>query len=246
MINELLNAILTCLLIADVVERRFPAEFQLFVVETSYKCIYLFSKLQIAFTQTNALVNKYIDSNPTLSKIKDNVNACLKVSGFPIAQVWIKNGKPLQLFGSNSDKNTDYDFSIVSWYSETEKCVNKQLVYEKENPDGIKLSKSSDIKFMLIEIKIGENEPYKIDLKNNDFNYYLIDNRFTKEFFIYYLINHLKIQELISNDDKFTVKIIDHDVNTIEINFTNKNESIVLEKSGYKVLIENEEKEKEE
>ena len=46
----------------------------------------------------------------------------------------------------------------------------------------------------------------------------------------------LKIGEEIKDDDKFNLKIIDHDVNTVELDFTDKNESILLEKSGYKLL----------
>jgi hypothetical protein len=72
-------------------------------------------------------------------------------------------------------------------------------------------------------------------LKTEEFNFYMIGNRFTKQFFIYYLTQILKISEEIKDDDKFSLKIIDHDVNTIELDFTEKNENIILEKTGYKL-----------
>ena len=97
---------------------------------------------------------------------------------------------------------------------------------------------------MLIEIKIGESEPHKIDLKTDKFNYYLVGNKFTKSFFIFYLKNYLEVDD-IKSDTQMTLKIIDHDVNRIEINFTDKNESILLEKNGYKLLIPNDNQEKE-
>ena len=91
---------------------------------------------------------------------------------------------------------------------------------------------------MLIEFKAGDNI-YKIDLETDIFNYYLIGNRFTKDFFVYYVKKYINKNNTINENDKCSVKIIDHDVNNIEIEFTDKNESILLEKNGYKLNITN-------
>jgi hypothetical protein len=83
---------------------------------------------------------------------------------------------------------------------------------------------------------IGENK-YKIDLKTDTYNFYLVGNEFKEKFFIYYLQQHLKINQLIDyTHDKLTLKILDHNVNALTIEFTDKLESIVLEKNGYKIL----------
>ena len=230
MINELLNSILTCVLIADVIERRFPAGFQSFVVEISYNCIYLFSKLQIIISNSNEKLNNIIDNNNTLLKIKSDIKNLLKPC-ITIAHEFIKDGKPIYLLNENE---TDYDFSIVSWADEKNSYINKKLVYDKE-PLTLSLSDECDIKFILIEIKIGDNNPYKIDLKTDKFNYYLVENKFNKQFFIFYLHNYLEITE-INYDEKINLKFIDHDVNTFEIEFTDKHETIVLEKNGYKFI----------
>ena len=230
MIKELLNSILTCVLIADVIERRFPSDFQSFVVGISYNCIYLFSKLQIFLSNSNEKLNNMIDNNNTLLKIKSDIQNLLKPC-ITIAHEFIKDGKPIYLFNENE---TDYDFSIVSWADEKNSYINKKLVYDKE-PFTLPLSDECDIKFILIEIKIGDNNPYKIDLKTDKFNYYLLENKFNKQFFIFYLHNYLEIKE-INYDDKINLKLIDHDVNTFEIEFTDKNESIILEKNGYKII----------
>jgi hypothetical protein len=63
----------------------------------------------------------------------------------------------------------------------------------------------------------------------------VVGNSFNKQFFIYYLKEILKISEEIKDDDKFNLKILDHNVNTIEIDFTDQNENIILEKTGYKL-----------
>ena len=117
MINELLNSILTCVLIADVIERRFPSEFQSFVVEISYNCIYLFSKFQIFLSNSNTKLNNIIDNNNTLLKIKSDIKHLLKptIPTIPIAQEFIKDGKQVELLneGLFYGSETDYDFSIV-------------------------------------------------------------------------------------------------------------------------------------
>jgi len=230
MIKELLNSILTCVLIADVIERRFPSGFQSFVVEISYNCIYLFSKLQIFISNSTEKLNNMIDNNNTLLKIKNGIKNLLK-PGIPIAHEFIKDGKQIDLFNENE---VDYDFSIVSWVDETNNYVNKKLVYDKEQSI-LSLSSKCDIKFILIEIKIGNANPYKIDLKTDKFNYYLVENKFNKQFFIFYLQNYLEIKE-IKYHEKINLKIIDQDVNTFEMEFTDKNESFVLEKNGYKFI----------
>ncbi len=245
MTTEMLNRILTIVLIADVIERRFQMGFQTFLVNISYNCIYLFSKLQIFITNSNEKLNNFIEISPTLLQIKNNIKHLLK-PGIPIMHEFIKDGKAINLF---NEIETDYDFRIVSWMDEKNNYINKKLVYDKHS-DTSCLSLESDIKFMLIEIKIGENNaPYKIDLKTDNFNYYLLENKFDKQFFIYYLKKYLEITE-INYDEKISLKIIDHDVNTFEMDFTDKNESIVLKKNGYQASIndnvENEEDENDE
>ena len=241
MIGQLFNTLLYIMLFADVLERRYPEEFKRLVIDLTYSCIYAFSKLQIIFGKANTYINKYIETNPTLARIKDNVNAFLKApSGFPISQVWIKDGKPISIFSQNSEKNDDFDFQIVSWYSEPDKCVIKQIVYKIEGwKDEIPLYGSSDYKFMLLEIQLGENT-YKIDLKTSEFNYNLVGNKFTKQFFIYYLIEHLKVTTDKPNEDtKISLKLIDQNVNLLHIDFTDNNEYIELDKNSYKTSIVN-------
>ncbi len=228
MIPDMLNTILTVALIYDIIERRFQAGFQTFVVNISYNCIYLFSKMQIFLANSNEKLTNFIEISPTLLQIKNNINQFLKPS-IPIMHEFIKDGKPINIF--NGIEN-DYDFRIVSWMDEKNNYINKKIVYYKDF-DMSSLSVASDIKFILIELKIGENNiPYKIDLKTDNFNYYLVENKFNKQFFIYYLKNYLKIEE-INYDEKISLKIIDHDVNTFELDFTDKNEIIVLKKNGY-------------
>jgi hypothetical protein len=60
---------------------------------------------------------------------------------------------------------------------------------------------------------------------------------------MFYLKHYLKLNYEIKDTDKITLKIIDHDVNTINLDFTDKNEAILLEKNSYNLTIINHNKE---
>ena len=132
------------------------------------------------------------------------------------------------------------DFIIYSDYDSKNVCTNKKIIVKDSTTsncsDNDFIYEVSDIKFFLVELKFGEKNSHKIELKTDEFNFYVVGNSFNKQFFIYYLKQILKISEEIKDDDKFNLKILDHNVNTVELDFTDQNESILLEKTGYKLL----------
>lgn len=225
------------ILLNDLAERRFPNETKIykdnlinFFVNTSYNSIYYYSKLQIYFLKVKNNLNIFIESNPTLVKLRDDIYIYVFSKNINKTSViqFIKNGKVYE------NLIEDYDFTIYS-------LLNKDIILRRlfyRNDDINETFLESNIKFMLIEFRIGENT-YKIDLKTQAFNYYLIDNKFTKDFFIFYIKNHIHNSKNDCDtvlDLKCSLKIIDHDVNKVEIEFTDKNESIILEKTGYKII----------
>ena len=242
MFGRLLNTLLYIMLFADVLERRFPAEFQRIIVSLSYNCIYLFSRLQILLSQTNTRINAYIDSNPRLLKIKNDVKEFITPyrSGTPVMQEFIRNGKPIQLFKKgNTDDDNNYDFGTVSYFSDVDNCINTRIVYKGDNTDGgVALSNTSNIKFILMELILDENNKYKIDLKcEQQYNYNVVGNKFTGKFFKYYLRKHLNVEDeelLAKLEEDFVVKIIDHKIDTIGIKFVKgDNDYIEILKDGY-------------
>jgi hypothetical protein len=48
-----------------------------------------------------------------------------------------------------------------------------------------------------------------------------------------------EILKITESDDKFSLHIIDHLVNKVELDFSDKNDHILLEKTGYKLSIAN-------
>ena len=230
MIGSLLNTLLYIMLFADVLERRFPNEFKRVMIEITLNCIYAFSKLQIYFFQTNITVNRIIDSNPTLSKLKNDVKIFLKQDK-SVKKEYIKDGKSLV---RNISNDYDYDFIIITSHNDCG-SIHKKIIYTGENEDN-DFKEESSIKFMLLELQIGENANlYKVDLKSDKFNYYLVGNKFNKQFFIYYLRQYLNVNKEINDSDKISLKILDHDVNTVVLELSDKNASLELENNNYKL-----------
>jgi len=217
MINHL-NSFFICVLFVDMLERRFSKQIHKFIITLSYNCIYYYSKCQIFFMNVRNNLNLFIEANPMLLKISNDINK-LNIS--------------LNKCEKNIEYYNDYGFYIYNYIDNN--IVNKFIFYKNSNEQ---FNEKSDIKFMLIEFKNGENI-YKIDLKTDKFNYYLVGNKFTKNFFIFYIKTHLNKNDELNDDNKYTLKIIDHNVNMLEFEFTDENESILLEKNGYKLKTTN-------
>ena len=228
MLTTLLRTGILAILLNDYLKRNYPDKYQELIVSISYNLIYLYSKAQILYMNLIAVVNKKIEENPNLLKLRNDLDLLLKPkSGIITMLDYIKNGNSV-------DKSDDgCDFMIYSWLDDTKSCVNKKLVYDLKEP--LSFSEISDIKFFLVELKFGEKSSHKIELKTDEFNFYVVGNSFNKQFFIYYLKQIVKSTEEIKDDDKFNLKILDHNVNTIDLDFTDQNESILLEKTGYKL-----------
>lgn len=209
------------ILINDFFDRHYPDEYKIFAthmknlfVNISYNSIYYCSKCQIFFMNIRNGLGLFIEENPLLSKIKNGINK-------------------LHIYSKKCNNNVEYysDYGFCVYNYNDNNIINKQLFYENSDH---KINEKSDIKFMLIEFKNGDNT-YKIDLKTDKFNYYLVGNKFTKNFFIFYIKTHINKNSEFSDDNNYTLKFIDHDVNMVGIDFTDNDESILLEKNGYKI-----------
>lgn len=232
MISNLLNSLLIVALFVEMIERRCPDEFKNFMITLSYNIVYIYSKAQILYMRFTTNINEKINNNPTLLKIKTDFKSILNTEPSLIPVEYFKDGD--KIFATH---NFSSDFAIYSWIDTGKTYINKSIVYGSHIP--IKIGDESDIKFMLVEFKFGENNSHKIDLKTEKLNFYIVGNVFTKQFFIYYLKQISKINEEIDENANFSLKIIDQDVNSITLDFTDKNESILLEKTSYKVNIFN-------
>jgi hypothetical protein len=226
MISYLFNSLFILIPFSELLDTIFPEQFKTIATNVSYNFIYFCSKIQIYFAGIQKKINKFIEANPTLSKIKMKVDLIMKPSEITMSE-YIKNGERISY-----EDASNCDFVVFSWLGD-DKCIYKKIVYDLNEP--ITKAECSDVKFILIELKF-RDKPFKVDLKKHNYNFYLVGNNFSKQFFIYFLKEYIKIDEPINDNDNIKVKIIDQNVNSLEIDFTEKNEIIVLEKTGYKVI----------
>lgn len=233
MIYYMINSFLIGSFFAIMITRKFPREAAEIGTNITFNAIYLYSKLQIFFYKNKKNVNNFIKASPLLLFLKDKLFSIIPTNNV-VERQFIINGEIVC-----SDQASTYDFALISRLCEKNHCVNKKIVYDLDKYDNI--FECSDIKFMLVEINIGSNV-YKVDLKTNHYNFYLLDNKLTKHFFIYYLKQHLHVKEPINYNEKFCVKIIDHEANLINIDFLckiTKTRGIVLKKTSYVIITDN-------
>ena len=211
----------------------------------AYNCIFYFSKGQI-------LVNKFIrkaNQIPILSSFitlflsnpKTNHNSLID---YKYEYIKLQNNNIIITEQNDLETNDDYDFLIIKKMQENEETthnenniqyVNYKLFHYNDDSTSfmdINYFEPSKIKFILLECCFNE-KVYKIDLRTNKFNFYLVNNKLNKPFFIYYIKQHLGINDDINENDNCGVKLIDHHVNILNIDFTNNEEYILLEKDGY-------------
>ena len=230
MIARLLNELITLVLFADFLERRFPDYVKGVLVQVSFNLIYSYSKCQL-------LCEDILRKNPIL---KDVFKLIAGHNSNADAVLFVKNA---QVCKGVPDGNYDFivsthetNFKKLHYFQNKE--VEKEKREEKENTGDEKIE-HCDIKFIFLEFII-DNKPYKIELSNepDNFNYYLAGNKFTKDFFLFYLTHHSKVNlDLKTNfaEMKCSMVLIDNDVERKEFNFTDKNEAIVLSQKGYNI-----------
>lgn len=237
MISLFINIIKTglfSLLLNDYLRRNYPDNYSEFLILTSYKLIQFYSKGEIIYNKFISHVKTIIDSNPQLNKIVSDIYK-KEIQRNEICQ--IKNGSIyIKHYTDNAETYFEPDENSIYLFSDNEsatenKCVNRVILHSPPFSTKYEVSK---IQFMLVEVKINE-VAYKINLKTDSFNYYVVDNILDLKFFKYYLYNY-QICNLMSEEtekmDKIMVKIIDHNVNMRELEITD-DKFIIIKKDDY-------------
>ena len=215
---------------------KYPEKYNNFLVETSLRIIYTGSVIQIKLKKITTYIYK------TFPRIKDFLDSYNKIDDKQDNIEYILDGKVIYLTSKEKIVNhivniTKEDFIIYSDYvtdNNDNKCTNKKIIISDENcSDKDFIYEVSDIKFMLCEVYI-DDKVYKITLKSDieNYNYYLVDNIINKKFIIYYLIEFYN-EDFSKSTDKFILKIIDHDVNIFELDITETNNYIKIQKDSY-------------
>ena len=239
-----LQTIITTILLGDIFQRRYPEQFDHFVVVFSIHAINLVTKIEILTKRGLRLLNAWIDTKPSLSKFRnDALKFMRKFKQSDLELVYVKDGVIYNQIMDNAD------FMIYSFIQDNTNSlsshVNKKIIIPLENSDinnRVNNCSNSDVKFMMVELKIKTIDKnidvvntFKIDLKTDKYDFYVVDNRFSKAFFKYYLRNMLNYTQEFKEDEKWSLKIIDHNVDMVIIDFTEKDEGFVIEEGSYKI-----------
>ena len=237
MIGSLINFFKTsvlCILLNDYMKRNYPDKYNYFLISASFELIHLYSKGQILFNKFILQVNTLIESNPQIKKILNDIYK----KDIQKNQIYMINDDVIYIKNHTCDTETYFenDNKSIYLFSDNEKaienkCINRVILRSQPFSTNYEVS---NIKFMLIEVKIND-ETYKINLKTDTFNYYIVDNILDLKFFKYFL-NNYQICNLTSEDraklDKINIKIIDHNINTRELEISD-DKFIIIKKDDY-------------
>ena len=114
--------------------------------------------------------------------------------------------------------NTDYDFIMMTFYEKVDELTlsskeNKVILYKMPSNDVVIDYVNCDYKFISMFIKINE-EKYQLTLSNEYYNYYVSGNVLNELFFCYLLKTQHNI-DIDKNDIKYTLELIDHNINIV-------------------------------
>jgi hypothetical protein len=95
--------------------------------------------------------------------------------------------------------------------------------------------------FLMVEFIVGD-KIYNVELQTNKYNFYIKDNILDKKFFLYYLQHihpdKIKFEDTDIQMDEIILKIIDHNVSVVNIDFTkDSNQCIRLNETDYQIII---------
>jgi hypothetical protein len=184
-----------------------------YMIKTFLYCLNIFNEIILIY---NILLYKWSNISIEPNKIK------WKSLGY------INNNN---IFFDFYDKNILYYKN--NWSIYVEKLENGFYLYNNQLLiDGTtKFFEKSSINFLLI-ILIQNNNKYNILLKNNE---YIVGNIILSKIFIcrYFKYNYLSNFKYFNIKIPYIIKIIDNNINNIEIN---ENQSILLNKNDYSII----------
>lgn len=210
-----------------------------FLVDVGYKGIYMYSLLQIKCNAVYKHLLPYIEEITNSFQKKDEQDQEIKThvelvckDGTIINKVIVsKLLKDINNDDINNHLNDKVELMIITDYNKNKKDANtgSNKICISKNVNDISNCDVSNIKF--IDLTITYNgDTHKIQLKNDEHNFYVVNNKIDETFLKYYLTNILNIN--VEDTFKYDMQLIDHEVN---ISLLDNNHSIIIEKDSYRI-----------
>ena len=184
----------------------------------SYNSIYYYSKLQLSFMKTQNAVTSYVKDVPFLNNLL----------------TYMKSDSNLDIY---TYTNVSSDLTICSKFNEEQNLDYKVILHYKPDNEKIKYIEYSkleqaDYKFIMTEITV-DDKKIVVHFTNDKYNYLIVHNKLDNDFINYFLKTHYN--ELVKDleIEKYTIKIIDYNVNIIEFDNT---QSLLINKTDYEIL----------
>ena len=234
------------------------------MISLSYNVIYVYSYLQIKYSKFKVLIMPFINILcVAISNFLKN-NNLINFSESPsklVLEIYGKGVNINNIFLYENDKNllnnefteqlklyNNYDFVIFSDQTNSN-CTNKIHYYKFPDSFDNNNYKVSNIKFISLDLTYN-TQTYPIELKNEIYNHYIVNNKLNSEFYQYYLQNILNISINKDHNFDYKVQLIDHNVNILELSC---DQELIIKENDYEIInlnkigetIENDEKNEE-
>ena len=188
------------LLIHEYLYNKYPAEYENFWIDFAQITIRLYSNAQIKFNQLKRITN--IKSNEIQNDSSSDTTVEYIIDGY----VFHRENLSTHMITRGLDP-FEYDFAIVTH------CDGRKRII-KHMQDWDNSFEKSEVHFMLIEA-LFKDKRVKIDLKTEDYNYYLINNRIDDKFIYYFLktVKQIDNDNFVKEDIKDVIlSVLDHNV----------------------------------
>ena len=173
-----------------------------------YTQVEFYSKKTLTALKNNSIVSYLIQNNQNLKNKVEviKLNHCFLTYILPA------------LIQSNYNTPIDYDFIMLSYYNDDNiiSVDNKVILYKIPSNEACINYTICNYKFISLSI-LTDGETYKIELSSEYINYY-VDGNVLNAIFFCYLLKQQHNVDYNKYDIKYTLNIIDHNVNIINLN----------------------------
>lgn len=237
MYTTLSSFLVGLLIIHEYIRNYYPEEYKTFAYIIGYNSIYTFSRFQIFYNKVYKSIEIHII--PFFEEYSQKIYPLLEEIGFFEKTIrkdlkLVKNGMTVKFYKKDelfflkrlkTHFEGTYDIMIYTDYDNPSKNGKINKVIYGEIPDNLDY-KESQTTFILSEIEINNKKDgiianYKIDFSSDKYNYFVVGNKFCRNFIKYFLRKHYNhiykghLKQLIEHE--YSLKIIDNNANMVDL-----------------------------